>query len=486
MNYFKYSNTNKRYYTLDYYNKNKFNSKVFKVSLNGGFSCPNKDGSKGYGGCIYCSKLGSGEFAGDKNESLEVQFEKVKKVLDKKWPNSKYIAYFQANSNTYADVSVLREKYESVLKIDNVIGLSISTRPDCISDDCLEYLAELNDRTYLTVELGLQTTHEETSKLINRCHDLNCFEDCVKRLRSKNINVIVHIINGLPYETKDMMVETVKYLNKLDIQGIKIHMLHILKDTKLALMYKKENFKVLSKEEYVDIVCTQLENLKENVVVHRITGDPKIDDLIEPTWVTKKFGVLNEIDKELEKRKTYQGFNKTILNYVHREIDYIVKHNDIVVDATIGNGNDTLFLCNKAKDGMVFGFDIQSDAIVNTSKALDGFTNFKLYKKSHEYIYDTLKDYEGKVSLVLFNLGYLPGGNKNITTEGKSTTKALEGSIKLLNNKGKVLVVIYPGHEAGKLEEDMILDLIKENNINHKFYRNTSNPIAPYLLVIYK
>ena len=486
MNYFKHSNNNKRYYTLDYYYKEKFNSKVFKVSLNGGFSCPNRDGSKGYGGCIYCSKLGSGEFAGNKNEPLEVQFEKTKKVLDKKWPNSKYIAYFQANSNTYADVDVLKEKYECVLKIDNVIGLSISTRPDCISDDCLKYLSDLNKRTYLTIELGLQTIHEETSKLINRCHDLVCFEDCVKRLRKENINVVVHIINGLPYETKDMMVDTVKYLNKLDIQGIKIHMLHILKDTKLALMYKKEKFKVLTKEEYVDIVCTQLENLKESVVVHRITGDPKIDDLIEPTWVTKKFGVLNDIDKELNKRQTYQGFNKTILNYVHREIDYIIKHNDIVVDATIGNGHDTLFLCNKAKDGMVFGFDIQDNAIVNTSKLLDDFTNFKLYKKSHEYIYDVLSDYEGKISLVLFNLGYLPGGDKNITTKKKSTIKAIEGSIKLLNNKGEVLVVIYPGHEEGKLEETHILDWIKENNINHKFYRNTSNSVAPYLLVIYK
>lgn len=486
MNYFKHSNTNKRYYTLDYYYKNKFNSKVFKVSLNGGFSCPNKDGSKGYGGCIYCSKLGSGDFAGDKNEPLEVQFEKTKKVLDKKWPNSKYIAYFQANSNTYADVGVLKEKYESVLKIDNVIGLSISTRPDCINDECLEYLSDLNNRTYLTVELGLQTIHEETSKLINRCHDLKCFEDCVKRLRSKNINVVVHIINGLPYETKEMMIETVKYLNKLDIQGVKIHMLHILKDTKLALMYKKEGFNVLTKEEYVDIVCTQLENLKESIVVHRITGDPKIDDLIEPTWITKKFGVLNDIDKELEKRGTYQGFNKTILNYVKREIDHIVKYPDIVVDATIGNGYDTLFLCKKATQGMVFGFDIQDDAIVNTSKVLVDYNNFKLYKKSHEHIYDTLSDYEGKISLILFNLGYLPGGNKDITTKFESTIKALEGSIKLLNNKGEVLVVIYPGHDAGKQEETKILDWLKEKDIKHIFYRNTKNVIAPYLLVLYK
>lgn len=485
MNYFKYSNSNKRYYTLDYFYKHKFNSKVFKVSLNGGFSCPNKDGKVGYGGCIYCSKLGSGEFAGDKEKSLEEQFEDVRKVLDKKWPNSKYIAYFQANTNTYAPVEELREKYERVLKIDNVIGLSISTRPDSISDECLDYLTELNNRTYLTVELGLQTIHEKTSKLINRCHSLKCFRECVKRLRERNINVVVHIINGLPYETKEMMIETVKYLNKLDIQGLKIHMLHIVKDTRLALMYKEKPFKVLTKEEYIDIVCTQLENLKENVVIHRITGDPKVDDLVEPNWVIKKFSVLNDIDKELERRATFQGFNKTILNYVKREIDKVVKYNDKVIDATIGNGKDTLTLCKKVNKGHVFGFDIQEDAIVNTSKLLSEFNNFSLYKKSHEYIYDTLSDYDSKISLVIFNLGYLPGGDKSITTNVKSTIKGIEGSIKLLNNKGEILIVIYPGHDEGKKEEQAILNFIKDNNsINYKTYRNTDNEIAPYLIVI--
>ena len=485
MNYFKYTNSNKRYYTLDYFYKNKFGSKVFKVSLNGGFSCPNKDGKVGFGGCIYCSKLGSGEFAGDKEKDLEVQFEEVKKVLDKKWPNSKYIAYFQANTNTYASVEELKEKYEKVLKIDNVIGLSISTRPDSISDECLDYLEELSNRTYLTVELGLQTIHEKTSKLINRCHSLECFLECVKRLREKNINVVVHIINGLPYETKDMMVNTVKYLNKLDIQGIKIHMLHIVKDTKLALMYKEKPFKILTKEEYVDIVCTQLENLKENIVIHRITGDPKVDDLIEPAWVIKKFSVLNDIDKELEKRDTYQGFNKTILNYVKREIDKVVKYNDKVVDATIGNGHDTLNLCEKVYKGHVFGFDIQDEALDNTRQILQKFNNYTLYKKSHEYIYDTLKEYDSKISLVIFNLGYLPGGDKSITTSVKSTIKGIDGSIKLLNNKGKLLVVIYPGHEEGKLEEEAILDYINKNkSINYKIYRNTDNKIAPYLVVI--
>lgn len=304
---FKYSDSNKRYYTLDYFYKHKFNSKVFKVSLNAGFSCPNKDGTKGYGGCIYCSKLGSGDYAGDKTEPLIEQFNKVKEIMNHKWPNSKYIAYFQANTNTYAPVEVLKEKYESVMYLDNVIGLNIATRPDAISDECLEYLSELNNKTYLTVELGLQTIHEETSKLINRGHDLKCFDDMVKKLRNRNINVVVHIINGLPYETKEMMLETAKYLSDLDIQGIKIHMLHILKDTALANLYDKEHFHVLAREEYVDIVCSQLELLRDDIVIHRITGDPNPNDLIEPTWLIKKFGVLNEIDKEMVKRDSYQG-----------------------------------------------------------------------------------------------------------------------------------------------------------------------------------
>ena len=304
---FKYSDSNKRYYTLDFFYKHKFNSKVFKVSLNAGFSCPNKDGTKGYGGCIYCSKLGSGDYAGDETEPLVEQFNKVKEIMNHKWPNSKYIAYFQANTNTYAPVEVLKEKYESVMYLDNVIGLNIATRPDAISDECLDYLTELNNKTYLTVELGLQTIHEETSKLINRGHDLKCFDDMVKKLRNRNINVVVHIINGLPYETKEMMLETAKYLSDLDIQGIKIHMLHILKDTALANLYDKEHFHVLTREEYVDIVCSQLELLRDDIVIHRITGDPNPNDLIEPTWLIKKFGVLNEIDKEMVKRDSYQG-----------------------------------------------------------------------------------------------------------------------------------------------------------------------------------
>ncbi len=307
MNNFKYTNSNKRYHTLDYYYKNRFHEKVFKVSLNAGFSCPNIDGKVGYGGCIYCSKTGSGEFAGNKEDSLEKQFLEIKNMMLKKWPKAKYIGYFQARTNTYAPVNELKKMYEKILNQENVIGLNIATRPDAISDECLDYLEELNKKTYLTIELGLQTTKEETTKLINRCHSLQCFEDMVKKLRERNIDVVVHIINGLPYETKKDMLNTVKYLNKLDIQGIKIHMLSITKDTPIEKMYQEEKFKLLSKEEYIDIVVDQLELLREEIVIHRITGDPKLDELIEPTWLTKKFCVLNDIDKEMARRDTYQG-----------------------------------------------------------------------------------------------------------------------------------------------------------------------------------
>ena len=304
---FKYSNTNKRYHTLDYYYKNRFNEKIFKISLNAGFTCPNIDGTKGFGGCIYCSKTGSGEFAGNKKDSIKKQFDEIKSMMLKKWPKAKYIAYFQARTNTYAPLSKLKEIYEEVLTYKDVIGINIATRADSISEECLDYLEDLNKRTYLTIELGLQTIKEETSILINRCHTLKEFEDTVKKLRERNIDVVVHIINGLPNETKEDMLNTVKYLNKLDIQGIKIHMLSITKDTRLENYYEEHPFHVLTKEEYIDIVIDQLELLRPEIVIHRITGDPKIEDLIEPNWLVKKFCVLNDIDKEMVKRDTYQG-----------------------------------------------------------------------------------------------------------------------------------------------------------------------------------
>jgi len=301
---FKYTLDNKRYHTLNYYYKTKYNSKVFKVSLNTGLSCPNKINGKG---CIFCSESGSGDFAGNTCDDVITQFNKVKEIMHKKWPNAKYIGYFQANTNTFAQVEKLKELYEPILKLHNVVGLNIATRSDAISNECLDYLIDLNKRTDLTIELGLQSIHETTLKYINRGHTLENFTECVNKLKENNIKVVVHIINGLPYETKKMMLETVKYLNTLNIDGIKIHMLHILKNTELESIYKKENFHVLTKDEYIDIVINQLELLSPNTVIHRITGDPKLDDLIEPMWLLKKFCVLNDIDKEMVKRNTWQG-----------------------------------------------------------------------------------------------------------------------------------------------------------------------------------
>ena len=309
---FIYSNSNKRYHTLDYFYKHKFGCKVFKISLNGGFTCPNIDGTLSSKGCIYCSRLGGGEFAGRSCDDLVKQFNDIKKLMNNKW-TGKYIGYFQARTNTYAPVSILKEKYETILALDNVVGLNIATRPDSITDECLDYLDELNKKTFLTIELGLQTIHEKTTNLINRCHTLDCFVEMVNKLRGRNINVLVHIINGLPYETKEMMLETVKFLNKLDIQGIKIHMLHIIKNTDLATLYKHKPFHILTREEYVNIVCDQLELLRPEIVINRITGDPKKEDLIAPSWLLKKFCVLNEIDKELARRNSFQGKKATSL-----------------------------------------------------------------------------------------------------------------------------------------------------------------------------
>ena len=304
---FKNSLDNKRYYTLNCYYKRVFGCKVFKVSLNPGFTCPNKDGKVGTGGCIYCSPSGSGDFAGNTNDDLMTQFNKVKEVMLHKWPNGKYIAYFQANSNTYGDLDKLKSTYEQFLNVPGVIGISIATRPDCFTNELYDYLEDLNKKTFLTIELGLQSSNDKTLKYINRGHDLKCFDNCFKELQKRNIKVIVHIINGLPNETQEDMLNTVKYLNSLHIYGIKIHMLHIIKNTKLYSIYKDNPFHVLTEEEYIDTVIKQLELLDEDVIICRITGDPVKEDIVEPKWLVKKFIVLNNIDKEMVKRDTYQG-----------------------------------------------------------------------------------------------------------------------------------------------------------------------------------
>lgn len=304
---FKYKIENKRYHTWNYYLRDKFGTKVFKVSINAGFTCPNIDGSISYGGCAYCSKDGSGDFAGNPRDNLVKQFKDIKEMMEKKWPQAKYIGYFQAFTNTYAPLEVLKDKYETILDQDGVVGLSISTRPDCIDDDILDYLAQLNTRTNLWVELGLQTVHDQTSNIINRGHGLDVFVDCVNRLRSREIEVVAHVINGLPGETYDMMMETIRRVSHMDIQGVKIHLLHVIKGTPMVNMLNKGELKLLSKEEYVDLVCDQLEILPQEMVIHRLTGDGKKEDLVGPMWSLKKWEVLNAIDDELKRRDSWQG-----------------------------------------------------------------------------------------------------------------------------------------------------------------------------------
>ena len=305
-NKFKYTLDNKRYHTWNYHLSSLFGEKVFKVALNGGFTCPNLDGTKGVGGCTYCLS-GSGDFAGNPNHDVVTQFNEVKERMHKKWPKAKYIPYFQANTNTYAPLNVLKEKFEPVLKQDGVVGLSIATRADCLRDEVLDYLESLSKRTYLMVELGLQTIFDETGERINRCHSYAEFLKGYNELKKRGINICVHLILGLPGETHEMMIESAKTVAKLEPACVKLHLLHILKGTKIAEEYENGEFETLSFTEYVNTVVDSLEYFSEETVIQRLTGDGGKDDLIAPLWSLKKFVVLNEIDKEMVRRDTYQG-----------------------------------------------------------------------------------------------------------------------------------------------------------------------------------
>ncbi|KMT21195.1 TIGR01212 family radical SAM protein [Clostridium cylindrosporum] len=299
---------NKSYNSLNYFLRNKFGEKVFKISLDAGFTCPNRDGKVGKGGCIFCSARGSGDFTGTA-KSLTHQFEEVKSIMEKKWKSGKYIGYFQAYTNTYAPAAELKKKYEEILNIDDVVGIAIATRPDCLDDDVLEVLHEISKKKYLWVELGLQTIHEDTAKLINRGHNLESFIDGVKKLRKLNIDVVAHIIYGLPYETREMMMETIDFVANSPIQGIKLHLLHVMKGTQLENVFYEKGFDLLEMDQYINIIVDSVERLPENIVIHRLTGDSPRDLLIGPMWSLKKWEVLNAIDKEFDLRGSYQGKN---------------------------------------------------------------------------------------------------------------------------------------------------------------------------------
>jgi radical SAM protein (TIGR01212 family) len=297
----------KRYHTWNAHLRQYFGQKVFKVSLDGGFTCPNRDGKVAIGGCTFCSARGSGDFAGNRRDDLVKQFHEVKARMHQKWPEAKYIGYFQAFTNTYAPVEELREMYEVILEQEDVVGLSIATRPDCLPDDVVEYLAELNQRTYLWVELGLQTIHDQTAELINRGHDYACFLEGLDKLRRHGIRTCAHIIHGLPGETKEMMLQTVEACAQMDIQGIKIHLLHLLKNTPMVKQYEAGLLSFLDQETYTDLIVDSLEILPPDVVIHRLTGDGPPDLLIGPLWSRKKWEVLNGIDARLKQRNTWQG-----------------------------------------------------------------------------------------------------------------------------------------------------------------------------------
>ncbi len=305
MNSFQYSDTNKRYHTQDYYLRHRFGCKVMKIPLNAGFSCPNIDGRKGTGGCAFCS-AGSARFAGDPEKPLREQFDDVRRVMERKW-QGKFIPYFQANSNTYAPTEKIRAMTEEALSFPDTVGIALSTRPDCVSDECADFFQSLSRKTFLTVELGLQTVHDDINAALNRLHTYDDFKDCVRRLSRRGINVVAHIINGLPGENRDMMLETAAELSGLPLFGVKIHLLHVLKNTALAQSYGRGEFETLSLEEYADVTVSQLRLLPPSFVIGRITGDGARDELIAPLWSLKKFCVMNEIDKLMAKSGFCQG-----------------------------------------------------------------------------------------------------------------------------------------------------------------------------------
>ncbi|MBE6171114.1 MAG: TIGR01212 family radical SAM protein [Enterococcus casseliflavus] len=310
MNPFPYAeDKNKRYHSWNFALRQEFGEKIFKVPIDAGFDCPNRDGTVAKGGCTFCSVSGSGDMIVAPEAPLPEQFEKEIAMMHKKWPQvDKYIVYFQNFTNTHAPVAVIRERFEQVLTLPGVVGISIGTRPDCLPEDVVDYLAELNQRFYLWVELGLQTTFETTSNAINRAHDYQTYLDGVASLRKHNIRVCTHLINGLPGETIEMMQENVRRtIQDSDIQGIKLHLLHLMRNTRMLRDYHEGRLQLMRRDTYMSLICDQLEMIPPEIIIHRLTGDAPWDSLVGPMWSLKKWEVLNEIDQEMLRRNSYQG-----------------------------------------------------------------------------------------------------------------------------------------------------------------------------------
>ena len=304
---FPYSLDNKRYYTINYYFRNKFKKKVAKVPLNAGFTCPNRDGSISIGGCTFCSSKGSGDSILKFSDSLFEQYDIGLKRMQKKWPDCLGFAYFQSFSNTYASLETLKKVYDPFFEREDVQGICIATRADCLNDEIINYFDQKSKKKEVWLEIGLQSIHEKTMDYCNRGHSTQVVFDVLDQLSQTNIHTCIHIINSLPYETEKMMLDTVRELIKHPFDAIKIHMLHLISDTAMTKQYLKEPFHLLTLEEYVDIVIKQLEILPPETIIERLTGDGLASDLLEPKWTIKKTIVTNEIDKEMKRRNTWQG-----------------------------------------------------------------------------------------------------------------------------------------------------------------------------------
>lgn len=296
----------RRYKSFDFMIKEKFGEKLYKLALDGGMSCPNRDGKISYGGCIFCSNGGSGDFAARLCGSVDEQLSRAKELVKNKYNGSGYIAYFQAYTNTYADVSYLEQLFEPIVEREDIKALSIATRPDCLPEDVVDLIERLNKIKPVWVELGLQTVSEKTAKLINRGYDLACYDDAIKKLRKTGAEIITHMIIGLPNETKNDILKTAEYIGKT-ADGIKLQLLHVLKNTRLAQMYFNKEFSVLTMEEYVSITADIISILPQNITIHRLTGDGKREELIAPLWSLEKMRVLNAINHELKARDLWQG-----------------------------------------------------------------------------------------------------------------------------------------------------------------------------------
>ena len=505
---FIYSGNYKRYHTYDYYLNRKYGGKVAKIALNAGFSCPHIAAG---GGCIFCA---ANNRAGRllTPAELRAQFHEKRLALAKKWRDTRYIAYFQAGSNTFAGLDALRAAYESVLaqERDKIVGLDIATRPDCVTREVAEYLADLKSRAGIdiSVELGLQTCHDATADFINRGYGLEIFERAYKLLAEHKIAASLHVINSLPGESREMMLETAAYIARLEPLplGVKIHQLYVAEGTRLCELYKAGRIELLSRDEYVDITVAQLELLPPEIIIMRLTGDPELNKMpAVPEWVQKKFGVINSIDKLMAARGTYQGRLSghkylreqarpqtltNMLGFAKRLLDISIRENGVYADFTMGKGGDILYIKKACPSAKIYAFDIQAQAVEATRRrleaegCLDG--HIMLVNDSHanfrEYISERLDG-------AIFNLGYLPGGDKSLTTLTDSTLACLNGALEILKPGGVIVVSVYPGHEEGAREGEKILEFagnLERKNFDCLYHRLINIAEAPFIVAFQK